>query len=127
MKSFSLYLPFDTLVTVELPISCRLAISLFDKSVTLLRNLMYSFLISDILLDLVFPFISSISISVISSMICELVKTPFIFFAGKRSPALVRFREIFDFSFICYQLKLVDSFNHWNNIYIELEYGNDLI
>ncbi|MBA7497531.1 hypothetical protein ES704_00259 [subsurface metagenome] len=38
------------------------------------RNLIYSFLISDILLDLVFPFISSISISVTSSMICELVK-----------------------------------------------------
>jgi len=35
---------------------------------------MYSFLISGIFLDLVLPFISSISISVTSSMICELVK-----------------------------------------------------
>ena len=35
---------------------------------------MYSFQISVILLDLVSPFISSISISVTSSMICELVK-----------------------------------------------------
>ncbi|GAI03295.1 unnamed protein product, partial [marine sediment metagenome] len=36
----------------------------FDKSVKLLKNLMYSFLICDILLDFVFPFISSIFISV---------------------------------------------------------------
>ena len=47
-----LYLPLNTLVTVELPISSRLAISLFDKSVNLLRNLMNIFLISNILLDL---------------------------------------------------------------------------
>ncbi len=65
MKSFFLYLPFNTLVTVELPISSKSAISLFDAYVYFLRLLMYSFLISVILLDLVFPFIPSTFISVI--------------------------------------------------------------
>jgi len=51
MKSFSLYLPLNTLVTVERPISSKSAISLFGVSVYFLRFLMYSFLISDILLD----------------------------------------------------------------------------
>ena len=62
------------LLSVELPISSRLAISLFNKSVKLIRNLMCSFPISHIFLNLVLPFISSSSISVISSIICELVK-----------------------------------------------------
>ena len=48
IKSFFLYLPFNTLVTVELPISSKSAISLFDAYVYFLRLLMYSFLISDI-------------------------------------------------------------------------------
>ena len=74
MKPFSLYFPFYILVTVELPASFRFAIFLFDKSLKLLRNLMYSFLISDILLYFVFPFIPSIFISIASLIICELVK-----------------------------------------------------
>jgi hypothetical protein len=56
MKSFSLYLPLNTLVTVDLPISSKSAISLFSTSVYFLRFLMYSFLISDILFRFCVPF-----------------------------------------------------------------------
>ena len=58
MKSFSLYLPLNTLVTVDLPISSKSAISLFGTSVYFLRFLMYSFLISDILFRFCVPFYS---------------------------------------------------------------------
>jgi len=56
MKSFSLYLPLNTLVTVNLPISSKSAISLFSISVYFLRFLIYSFLISDILFRFCVPF-----------------------------------------------------------------------